>query len=73
MLKLLCIILFRISLSLSTLRSNVYTLLGLALASPTIWDQSVFLLACLLDMSKSLYMAESRLSANQHYIKQVEC
>ena len=31
--------------------------------------KSVFLLACLLDTSESLYMAESRLSANQHYIK----
>ena len=31
--------------------------------------KSVFLLACLLDTSKFLYMAESRLSANQHYIK----
>ena len=31
--------------------------------------KSVFLLACLLVPSKYLYMAESRLSANQHYIK----
>ena len=37
----------------------------------------IFLHTCLLDTSKSLYMAESHLSANQHYInhyiKQVEC
>ena len=31
--------------------------------------KSVCLLACLLDTSKSLYMAESHLSTNQHYIK----
>ena len=31
--------------------------------------KSVFLLACLFVTSKYLYMAESRLSANQHYIK----
>ena len=34
--------------------------------------KAVFLLACLLVTSKYLYMAESRLSANQHYINTLQ-
>ena len=70
-----------------TIHFTVKAFIGVSLSEPhhvgsTV--KSVFLLACFLacslDTSKSLYMAESHLSANQHYIKhykhyikQVEC
>ena len=65
-----------IQFQVSPQTSDRYTLIGASLSEPHHMGstvKSVFLLACvlacLLVTSKYLYMAESRLSANQHYIK----